>query len=183
MPARARILESFIEVLNTEGVRAATLETVAARAGVSKGGLLYHFASADALAAGLIDHVRGLAQDTYHEAMAAPEGPATHYIVHNPMANQAFGQALLAAARLTQTDLPAARELLCSVRQLMLDAITSEVGDPVIASSILALGDGLTYTRLLGMAGEGTELDDREAEVALDVVTTLKERVRADATA
>lgn len=183
MPARQRILESYIEVLNTEGGRAATLETVAAYAGVSKGGLLYHFASADALATGLIDHVRGLAQDTYQEVMAAPEGPAAHYIVHNPMANRSFGQAMLAAARLTQTRLPAAGELLRSVHQLMLDAITSEVGDPVTASTILALGDGLTYTRMLGMAGEGRELDDREAAVALGVVAQLTAEARTDATA
>ena len=36
----------------------ATLDAVAAAAQVSKGGLLYHFASKDALAAGLLERLR-----------------------------------------------------------------------------------------------------------------------------
>lgn len=39
-----------------EGVQSFTLEAVAAHAGVSKGGLLYHFPSKEALITGMIDH-------------------------------------------------------------------------------------------------------------------------------
>ncbi|MGN6428010.1 MAG: TetR/AcrR family transcriptional regulator, partial [Leifsonia sp.] len=47
--ARDRILDAFEELLAEHSERAATLDAVAAKAGVSKGGLLYHFASKDAL--------------------------------------------------------------------------------------------------------------------------------------
>src|SRR5690606_1251603 len=52
--ARERVLDAYETILLTEGERAATLEGVAAAAGVSKGGLLYHFASKDQLADGLL---------------------------------------------------------------------------------------------------------------------------------
>src|SRR5947199_10858349 len=42
----------FRSILIAEGERAATIEAVAREAGVSKGGLLYHFASKDDLTAG-----------------------------------------------------------------------------------------------------------------------------------
>ncbi|MGO1278571.1 MAG: TetR/AcrR family transcriptional regulator, partial [Cellulosimicrobium funkei] len=48
--ARAKVLRAFASLLVEQGERAATLEAVAERAGVSKGGLLYHFGSKDALA-------------------------------------------------------------------------------------------------------------------------------------
>src|SRR5690606_13182471 len=41
--ARAKVLDAFVSILLEHGERAATLDAVAAAAGVSKGGLLYHF--------------------------------------------------------------------------------------------------------------------------------------------
>jgi AcrR family transcriptional regulator len=41
--ARDKILDATLELIGDIGVPAVTLEGVAARAGVSKGGLLYHF--------------------------------------------------------------------------------------------------------------------------------------------
>ena len=53
-PTRANLLKAANDVLLEHGVNAVTLEAVAARAGVSKGGLLYHFPSKDALIEGMI---------------------------------------------------------------------------------------------------------------------------------
>ena len=57
MSARDALLSAYQSLLLAEGERAATLEAVAAEAGVSKGGLLYHFRSKDALAEALIDRL------------------------------------------------------------------------------------------------------------------------------
>jgi AcrR family transcriptional regulator len=56
--ARDRVLDAYETLLIEAGPAAATLDAVAAGAGVSKGGLLYHFASKDALGAGLLDRLR-----------------------------------------------------------------------------------------------------------------------------
>ena len=54
---RDRLLDSAEAVLTEHGSQGLTLAAVAAHAGVSKGGLLYHFASKDALITALIDRL------------------------------------------------------------------------------------------------------------------------------
>jgi AcrR family transcriptional regulator len=56
--AREKLLDAYAELLRDEGERAATLEAVAAKAGVSKGGLLYHFRTKEALAEALSEQGR-----------------------------------------------------------------------------------------------------------------------------
>jgi AcrR family transcriptional regulator len=52
--ARVATLDAADALLAEEGIAAFTLEAVAARAGISKGGLLYHFPTKEALLAGLM---------------------------------------------------------------------------------------------------------------------------------
>jgi len=54
--ARARILDAALAVADRVGAAHLTLDAVAAEAGVSKGGLLYHFASKDLLLKGVVEH-------------------------------------------------------------------------------------------------------------------------------
>ena len=51
--AREKVLDAFEAILIEEGERSATMDATARSAGVSKGGLLYHFGSKDALESGL----------------------------------------------------------------------------------------------------------------------------------
>lgn len=46
---RESILDAAIRVTNREGIRAVTFDSVAAEAGVTRGGMIYHFQSRDAL--------------------------------------------------------------------------------------------------------------------------------------
>ena len=52
--ARTRILDAAETIVRARGVPGLTLEAAAREAGVSKGGLLYHFASKEALLAALL---------------------------------------------------------------------------------------------------------------------------------
>ena len=54
--SRERILAATVQVALRDGVSAMTLDAVAREAGVSKGGLLYHFASKDELIAAMLEH-------------------------------------------------------------------------------------------------------------------------------
>jgi AcrR family transcriptional regulator len=55
-PSRRReLLEAANAVIRRDGAQALTLDAVAAEAGVSKGGVLYHFGSKRALIDGLVD--------------------------------------------------------------------------------------------------------------------------------
>ena len=54
---RDRLLQAAIAVIQTQGVERLTLDAVAKEAQVSKGGLLYHFASKEALVVGSIQYL------------------------------------------------------------------------------------------------------------------------------
>jgi len=53
--ARDRILEAADQLVAAQGASNLTLDAVAQAAGLSKGGLLYHFPSKDALLMGMLD--------------------------------------------------------------------------------------------------------------------------------
>ncbi len=65
--ARTRILQAAAKVIRQEGAMALTLDAVAKEAGVSKGGLLYHFPSKDALVRGLLEYQL----DTFEQSLEA----------------------------------------------------------------------------------------------------------------
>lgn|SRR5512138_2120712 len=64
---RSRILEAADEVARKRGVANLTLDLVAEQASISKGGLLYHFTTKEALLRGMIDR----ALDRYREYLKA----------------------------------------------------------------------------------------------------------------
>lgn len=53
---RIQLLEAAASIVNEQGSEYLTLDAVAKKAGVSKGGLLYHFKNKFALIQGLVDH-------------------------------------------------------------------------------------------------------------------------------
>ena len=71
--SRQRILDAYEDVLAADGERHATVEAVAAKAGVSKGGVLYHFPSKDRLAEALYDRVLALAAEDVDQMRTAPD--------------------------------------------------------------------------------------------------------------
>ncbi len=73
--SRERILASSVRVALRDGVSAMTLDAVAREAGVSKGGLLYHFASKDELIAAMLQHHAARIQKTVESRMAADPNP------------------------------------------------------------------------------------------------------------
>lgn len=109
---RTFILEAGSRVVQRDGVTALTYESVAQEAGLTKGGLLYHFPSREALLLALHEYVAG----QWEAAMEADAGGA---------AGEVDAEArFLAYARLHET--PARAELL-----LMLEASEDEAASAV----------------------------------------------------
>jgi AcrR family transcriptional regulator len=65
-PTRRRVIDAAVQVVSERGAAALTLEAVAEAAGVSKGGLLYHFPSKEALVGGMVEALC----DRFEEAVA-----------------------------------------------------------------------------------------------------------------
>ncbi|MDO9104188.1 MAG: TetR/AcrR family transcriptional regulator [Methylovulum sp.] len=74
-----QILDAAEAVVIERGVRDMTLETVAARAGLSKGGLLYHFPSKDAIVQGMVFRIASILEDSFtSELVNEPIGRGRH---------------------------------------------------------------------------------------------------------
>ncbi|MCP3032568.1 TetR/AcrR family transcriptional regulator [Halobacillus sp. A1] len=64
---RHKILEAAALIVKERGSDALTLDAVAKRAEVSKGGLLYHFSTKEALVQGLVQHMNEIYRDNVEE--------------------------------------------------------------------------------------------------------------------
>jgi AcrR family transcriptional regulator len=146
--SRDRILDAYADLLITEGERQATLEAVAARADVSKGGLLYHFPSKDQLAVGLCDRLAVLATKDAHMMRAADEGPARYYVRSSQYANTPLDRALVAVSRLRQSGDSRARAAIEAASDAWLAILHDALGDLDVARAVKLIGDGLYYNAL-----------------------------------
>jgi AcrR family transcriptional regulator len=77
-----RILDAAEELVCTRGIAGFTLDGVAQAAGVSKGGLLYHFRSKDSLIAGMQRRMASRLADTLREAKAGSEPVLQAFVRH-----------------------------------------------------------------------------------------------------
>ena len=76
---RDRLLDAAEAVVIEQGVNAMTLEAVAARAKVSKGGLLYHFPSKDDVVQGMVSRIAATVQERFASGLASePTGRRRH---------------------------------------------------------------------------------------------------------
>ncbi|RNL54431.1 TetR/AcrR family transcriptional regulator [Arthrobacter oryzae] len=154
--AREAVLDGFISLLIEEGERAATLEAVARRAGVSKGGLLYHFPNKEVMIAALLERLdEHLAQDL--EAMAAaPEGAAAYFIRSSLWADTPMDRSFVAATRLAEVAHEESRRRFSAAQARWLELLAADVG-PAMAKAVLYMGDGLYFNAMLarGPGGPG----------------------------
>ncbi|MGK3947873.1 TetR/AcrR family transcriptional regulator [Microbacterium sp. K2] len=151
--ARERVLDAFESIVIEEGERAATLDATAKAAGVSKGGLLYHFGSKDDLAAGLLERLDTLTTTDLERMTSAAEGPIAYYVRTSVMEDDALDRALIAATRLAQGGSAPAAEALRRNRDRWEDTIRPHVRDAASLNLIMLLSDGLYFNNSLDVHG------------------------------
>nr|WP_082756189.1 TetR/AcrR family transcriptional regulator [Tsukamurella pulmonis] len=147
--ARAKLLDAFVTILIEHGERAATLEAVAAEAGVSKGGLLYHFGSKNALVEGLCDWLDELVAEDVELMAAAPEGAVEYYVRTSNYDDSPLDRAIVAVLRLSQGADDRAERAIRSMQDRFLATVQEQVPDEATARAILLVGDGLYYNAAL----------------------------------
>jgi AcrR family transcriptional regulator len=165
MAVREKVLEAVQELV-LAGDPEPTFDAIAARAGVSKGGLLHHFPDRSALVTGLLRHLveetdarmtdaaeRRAAARTWLR-LSALEGP-----------DHRAGRALLSLMRLGASGSVDVPDDVAAAITRWQRAIETEVGDPVRALVVRLLGDGLFLATLTGHPVTPGELDAVLAEV------------------
>lgn len=184
---RDRILDALEEILVRDGTDKATLDAVAARAGVSKGGLLYHFPSKDAMMAAMVRRLGERAERKRVQAADAGTSLAEWYLSPLATPSSSAGTAGSAGSAGTDTDPDDALEIalfrstLAAFRSTdgapgaVQDAVVEMMGmydrvlqdefdDPVHAEIVRLVGDGLYLAALVGLPGPDPDLHRRVVE-------------------
>ena len=165
--AREAVLDAFESLLIEEGERAATLDAVAKLAGVSKGGLLYHFPNKEAMISVLLERLDRLLAEDLAAMAAAPEGAAAFFIKSSVWADTPLDRVFVAATRLAEVAHQETLRRMAAVQASWLELLAADVG-PAMAKPVLYMGDGLYFNAMLAR-GPGGPLP----EVGPDVESLL----------
>ncbi len=159
LDSRGKLLAAAETVILEQGVTHLTLDAVATAAGISKGGLLYHFVSKEALIVALVESIVCRIEADLDQAYAAEPagaGRATRAMIvewanstgrgHDDR-RDAVGAALLAASGSNP-------ELLAPLQRAF-SKWMKELGDdglpPGVSLTVAAAIDGLTFWHLFGL--------------------------------
>jgi len=155
---REKILHGAEEVVLRDGVAHLTLEAAASEAGISKGGVLYHFPTRAALVAAMVQRLSSSFEaDLEREGSASGRpGAFTRAYVEatfGPPAEVASRDRRLGAAVIA--GVAADTELLEPLRErfaVWQQALVTDGLSPASASLVRLASDGLWFTELLGLA-------------------------------
>ena len=174
-PPRAResVLDAFEGLLIDDGGRAATMDATARAAGVSKGGLLYHFASKDALEAGLVERLGRLVDEDIAAMTAAPEGPIAFFLRTSVMDDDPLDRAIISVSRLAQGGSPSASTALRDMRERWQGALRPHARGAAALELVMLVSDGLYFNNAL--AG-GSIPGPVPRGAAMDALIALVER-------
>ncbi|MBM3465050.1 MAG: TetR family transcriptional regulator [Armatimonadetes bacterium] len=172
---RQELLETANRIVHEEGAAALTLDAVARRSAVSKGGVLYHFPTKEALVAAMLD-----ALDERFEAALAERATGTEpgrwlrAYVDATLDEEQYGAEVLAGLAAAIAANP---RLLDPLRERAMGWQRSAVGDGVdeVTATIIRLAvDGLWFADLFNLAPPDTSLRDRVRQALHDMSVPLK---------
>lgn len=157
-PADSRILDAAERIVQAKGVAALTLDAAAREAGVSKGGLLYHFASKEALLIGLLTRLAASLEEEFSGVLAlqAPGRGRTARAMlawtfdHPAMVSELHQRAagcFLAAFHHDPALLDPIREVFARIRAML----AKDGLPPGHAQAVMAACDGFFMSRVFGM--------------------------------
>lgn len=151
---RDSLLDAAEDVVLEAGAARLTLDAVAARAGVSKGGLLYHFPSKEALLAGMVERLVETFRARRQEALEeAPDVPTRALHAHLMLycriepRHRRLGIALLAVVANEPSLLGPLRERIATD----LDATFEGIDDVTGAAILFLAAEGMAKLDLLGL--------------------------------
>jgi AcrR family transcriptional regulator len=167
------ILDAANRIVLTQGVDHLTLEQVAAEAGISKGGLLYHFPSKEALIKGMINHyLERFTQDFNAAAGNAVDSAGRwnrSYLTTTFADNQRvprMSSGLLAAIATDPSLLAPLQERFREwVSLLDQDGI-----DPTTATIVRLVADGLWLVELFGLAAPDEAMKGKVLRAMEDMI-------------
>jgi AcrR family transcriptional regulator len=142
---REAILRAALELVREHGAHALTLDAVARHAGVSKGGLIHHFNTKEALVRGVIDAstaaLHRQIESAYHASPDRSPGSFTRVYVETTLRHASEGY-LLPLFELVARD-PGMAGTLADHNAWCHKRLENDDIDPVLAHVIASAADGL----------------------------------------
>ncbi|MFD9907022.1 TetR/AcrR family transcriptional regulator [Streptomyces sp. NPDC059063] len=153
---RNRLLNAAERLLVKQGVDAIRLDAVAAEAGVSKGGLLYHFPSKQALVQGVVERL----VDRFEEVLPGPDAPPGAFtrawldasIPADAPEGEATPSDSVPVALLAAANGPAVLDILQARYRSWHERLERDGLPPGVATLVRMAVDGWWTARLLGLA-------------------------------
>ena len=175
MSSREKILDAYEALLIEEGERAASMNAIASRAGVSKGGLLYHFPDKPALVDGLLARAWALAERDFKTMADDPDGACAYYVRTSMYQDTPFERVFVAASRLRQDAAEKVAEVYDRIQGRWFEMIRAETPSDAAARAILLMGDGLYYNAAVASSESRPNLAlSGDMDALLEVVEQLK---------
>ena len=154
---KQKILRAAAQIINTKGVMSLTLAAVAKEAKISKGGLLYHYPSKDALLSGMNDYL--LQSFSSEVERAANNDPCEKGKWTRSYTETTFNQldskdkvdmnvAFMAAAATN----PSLLESISQHFQALQQQIENDQIDPIVSTVVRLAVDGMYFNQLYGMS-------------------------------
>ena len=151
---KKQILNAAAKLINEEGILVLTLESVAKHAGISKGGLLYHFPSKEALLKGIVNYLtQGFTDDMTAAIQEDSDEKGKWTRAYTILTfnqendaidlNTAFLSAVATNPELLEPMAESLEKLHCQIEN---DGL-----DPTIATIVRLAVDGVYFNQLFGM--------------------------------
>lgn len=182
-----RLLEAASTIIAEQGVDALTLDAVAQTAGVSKGGLLHHFASKEALIIRLIEYnfatfEADLAQSLDSKEPDGTPGRWTRAYIKVSFATAARASDIgVAFALMTRQNPDQVRTIATSSSRIW-EELDHDGLDPVQSILIRSAADGVYYNEMIGNPPLPeplrTDLYNALLQMTYSMTTTLEGTIR-----
>lgn len=155
---RAHIIQTAIHYLNEHELHTLTLDKVAQKASISKGGLLYHFHTKDELFLAIAHSIMAEFVDSF-EALSKLEhgiGKRTRGFILASQKDFEEGAWINIAIQINHHD----NQAISVAYEQLLDSLLQDGLEPSIVHMIRLTIDGLYYSKLLNIAPVSKEVSD-----------------------
>jgi len=174
---RMLLLEAASEIIVEQGISRLTLEEVAAQAGVSKGGLLYHFTSKDELIKGLNEETIREFRELLHQELGETGSYTKSYLLATLRQLEGYGpynaSSSMLAAIATNMELIQLWDE--DYQQFRIEM--AKEGLPLEVGLIVRLvADGFLYSRLFNSDPLSQEEGRKVIQYLLDLIDKEKEK-------
>jgi AcrR family transcriptional regulator len=155
------IFKAVSQIVIEDGVEKLTLEAVAHKAGISKGGLLYHFPNKEALILGVIDQLSNRFMEQFDKRAEDDQdskGKWTRSYIDCASPGENDLDSLYTALSAAHFTNPQMLQQLQSFYSEIQNKIEHDEVDPVGATLVRLAIDGLWFAEMFGLAPPGADL-------------------------